>query len=277
MAYNCDCGCNPDPSCNPDQELDFTVKEMNEILADGIINASVRYTPCKGTYLPLTLADALMLVPDKDKQVTRIITLMNKDENPKPEIWIFRGKSVMDWLNPEAWVNIPLPSVMGLNKYTISASVRGIEVTEKAPLVKDDVLYFEYEPLPLVSEYGFQVNFENPPQENIGVITDVTLATTYIGENGIKRVRILFGVKSKPAGSFVRATAMDSAGQIHTFIDQGYWGPPNGFDLPSEYAEITPFTLTFSKKGLYELYYKLVEVASGRIVIESGIEVEVKA
>lgn len=275
MAENCNCGC-PDCTCNEDsQELNYSVREMNDILADGIINASVRYTRCKGTYIPLTLADALALVPDKDKQVTKIITFMNKDEDPKPEIWIFKGKSIMDWLNPTAWVNVPLPSVSGLNQYITSVSVRGVEVTEKAPLQKDDVIYFEYEPLPQYSEYGFEVSMESQPQENIPVVANVTLATTYIGENGLKRVKVLFGVNSKPTDSHVKASATDSLGITHEFVDQGYWGPPAGFDISAEYAETTPFTLTFTKSGNYQLYYKLIEVSTGKAVVESTLDVTV--
>lgn len=57
----CTCDC-----CNPDTPttLNYTTKEINQILADGVINASVRYAPVGQNYLQLTLADALALVPD---------------------------------------------------------------------------------------------------------------------------------------------------------------------------------------------------------------------
>lgn len=57
----CTCDC-----CNPDTPttLNYTTKEINQILADGVINASVRYAPVGQAYISLTLADALALVPD---------------------------------------------------------------------------------------------------------------------------------------------------------------------------------------------------------------------
>lgn len=271
----CNCNC-PECTCDETQELNYTVKELNEILADGIINASVRYTSCKGTYIPLTLADALLLVPDKDKQVTKILTFMNKDEEPKPEIWIFHGKSVLDWLNPEYWTNIPIPSVSGLNKYLVSTSVRGIEVTEKAQYKKDNIMYFEYEPLPQKSEYAFYANVKDDLIQNLPVLVDVTLETTYIGENGLNRVNILFGSSSKPLDSHISFSAIDSLGVKHEFVDQGYWGPPQGFDLPAEYSATTEWTLVFSNPGDYDIYYKLIDVASGRTIVESSTKVTVK-
>lgn len=271
----CNCGCGCDDCTCDEPTLNYTVKEINDILADGIINASVRYTKCKGTYIPLTLSEALMLVPDKEKQVTKIITLMNKDEEPQPEIWIFKGRSVMDWLNPEYWVNIPIPTVSGMSKYIISASVRGVEVTDKAPLRQDNVIYFEYEPLPLYASYGFKVEFESQPLVNTPVVANVTLETTYIGQNGLNRVRILFGVNTKPQNSNVLASAVDSEGNKWDFVDQGYWGPSSGFNMPVDYIATTPFTLTFTQPGEYELFYKLISVDSGKIELDQVLKVSV--
>ena len=87
----CTCDC-----CNPDTPttLNYTTKEINQILADGVINASVRYAPVGQNYLQLTLADALALVPDKERTTVRILTFLNKDTQPKPEVWICRRQVV---------------------------------------------------------------------------------------------------------------------------------------------------------------------------------------
>ena len=79
----CTCDC-----CNPDTPttLNYTTKEINQILADGVINASVRYAPVGQNYLQLTLADALALVPDKERTTVRILTFLNKDTQPKAEV-----------------------------------------------------------------------------------------------------------------------------------------------------------------------------------------------
>lgn len=88
-------------------ELEFTIKEINEILSDGIINCSTRYCCQDGTYKPLTLSEAVVLVPDKYKTLLRIITFLNKDVPAQPEIWIYFGTSIFDWSNLDYWINIP--------------------------------------------------------------------------------------------------------------------------------------------------------------------------
>lgn len=88
-------------------ELKFTIEEVNQILSDGIINCSTRYCCQDGTYKPLTLSEAVVLVPDKYKTLLRIITFLNKDVPAQPEIWIYFGTSIFDWSNLDYWVNIP--------------------------------------------------------------------------------------------------------------------------------------------------------------------------
>ena len=88
-------------------ELKFTIEEINQILSDGIINCSTRYCCQDGTYKPLTLSEAVVLVPDKYKTLLRIITFLNKDVPAQPEIWIYFGTSIFDWSNLDYWVNIP--------------------------------------------------------------------------------------------------------------------------------------------------------------------------
>lgn len=126
----CTCDC-----CNPDTPttLNYTTKEINQILADGVINASVRYAPVGQNYLQLTLADALALVPDKERTTVRILTFLNKDTQPKPEVWIYFGTDILTWSDATKWVELPIPDPGKLSKYLTSDIVDGIQVVENAP------------------------------------------------------------------------------------------------------------------------------------------------
>ena len=70
-----------------------------------------------------------------------------------------------------------------LSKYLTSDIVDGIQVVENAPGVEDNILYFEYEPIPDTATYGFQIGFESTPKAEVPVVANVTLKTMLIGEN----------------------------------------------------------------------------------------------
>jgi hypothetical protein len=177
----CTCDC-----CNPDTPttLNYTTKEINQILVDGVINASVRYAPVGQNYLQLTLADALALVPDKERTTVRILTFLNKDTQPKPEVWIYFGTDILTWSDATKWVELPIPDPGKLSKYLTSDIVDGIQVVENAPGVEDNILYFEYEPIPDTATYGFQIGFESTPKAEVPVVANVTLKTKLDGLSG---------------------------------------------------------------------------------------------
>lgn len=370
-----DMGC-----CNQstdDNVLNYTVDEINKILYDSIINCSVRYSQCIGVIRNLTLNDAIILVPEKDRSISKLITFLNKDEEPKPELWVFGGSNISEWLDISKWTNIPtddkysslyetisdleiklekeitdreeaiselddkIEGILGnpdqdistLNKkldseitnreeadkavreyltqliqdtanninynigweakkrkavdkylfdrikaldpddlptgykYVISQSVKAIEVVDKAPLIKDNTIYFELEPMPDQSTYGFLESYDGNPKEAIPVLNNVTLITDLIGKNGVNRVRILFGIISKPSGSNISISASFND-ELFEFSDTGYIGGENGFNIPADYEGIIPITMTFSKAGSYSYYLKLVEVDSGIVLSE---------
>ena len=135
----CTCDC-----CNPDTPttLNYTTKEINQILADGVINASVRYAPVGQNYLQLTLADALALVPDKERTTVRILTFLNKDTQPKPEVWIYFGTDILTWSDATKWVELPIPDPRKLSKYLTSDIVDAIsdEIASGGGVVSQDQL-----------------------------------------------------------------------------------------------------------------------------------------
>lgn len=274
MSCTCGCDCNYDNQ--QDDQLMFDVGEINRILAGSIIDCSTRYSCCPGQYRPLTLDEALPLVQEKERGVGKILTFLNKDTPPKLEIWAYRGQNITGWFNLENWISLAVPS-SGKGTYVISGNVKEISIVDEAPSVKDNILYFEYEPLPEVSEYRFQVLMESPDiYAQVSVTMLVTLYTRLLGQKGLDRVRFLFGTDSKPANSHVTASATDSEGNTYTFVDTGYWGPSYGFNIPVEYEATTPFTVTFDTPGTYELYIKLIQVDTGQVIVQKTTTVKVK-
>lgn len=260
---DCDCGC-----IDPNEQLIFSVGEINKILAGSVIDCSSRYSCCPGQYRPLTLDEALPLVKEKERGPGKILTFLNKDKPPKVEVWLYQGQNITGWFDIEKnWTSLIVPGTAGKGNFIASSTIKEMEVVESAPSVKDNILYFEYEEMPEVATYGFNFlvsDTEINPQVPITVL--VTLYTKLIGEKGVDRVRVLFGTSSKPQGSHVTASAADSEGNLHEFIDSGYWGPQYGFNLPVEYEVSTPFNVTFSMAGEYKLFVKLVQVDTGQIL-----------
>lgn len=98
------------PCCEPDEEttLLFTIKEVNQALKDNIINVSYRYADDNG--LKYTdIVGAIPLIPDKFRTPLRILTFF-RDEQSSPEIWMYTGKSSMDWEDLSAWVRLYKPN-----------------------------------------------------------------------------------------------------------------------------------------------------------------------
>lgn len=272
MSCTCGCDCNPN-----DDQLMFDVGEINRILAGSVIDCSTRYSCCPGQYRPLTLDEALPLVEEKERGTGKILTFLNHEDPPKLEIWAYKGKNITGWFNVNNWVSLVIPSSSGKGNYVVSANVKEISVVDEAPAVKDNILYFEYEPLPEFSEYRFQVLMGSKEiQAQVSVSMLVTLYTKILGQKGLDRVRFLFGTNSKPANSHITASATDSEGNTHTFVDTGYWGPSYGFNIPVEYEATTPFTVTFDTPGTYELYIKLIQVDTGQIIVQKTTTVKVK-
>lgn len=279
-------------SCPPGSTLDFTVREMNQILAGSFINCSTRYTACDcdcAEYpLPLrllTLEEALPLIQEKERGSGKLISFLNKDKDPntgKPtphvELWLYQGTTITTWFDTTKWVQMPVPVSSNKGNYIVSSTIRAIEVVDAAPGDMDNILYLEYEPLPENASYRFTFAVD---EKNLYDKEDtpvrVTLSTFLIGKEGVNRVRILFGVNEKPSNeATVTIKSTDSEGNELEFIDRGYWGPSYGFDMPVEYEVTTDAKLNFSEPGTYSLFAKLVQVDSGQVYTELDQKVEVK-
>ena len=90
--------------CCSSDKLDFTTKEVNSILRDGVINVSLRYR--EGYWDPidqLTLEEAIEKVPQDYRSPLRIIQFLNKEGYN--EMWTWRGTDVeKEWSDVNFWV-----------------------------------------------------------------------------------------------------------------------------------------------------------------------------
>ena len=90
--------------CCSSDKLDFTTKEVNSILRDGVINVSLRYREGYGDPIDqLTLEEAIEKVPQDYRSPLRIIQFLNKEGYN--EMWTWRGLDVeKEWGDINFWV-----------------------------------------------------------------------------------------------------------------------------------------------------------------------------
>lgn len=92
--------------CCSSDKLDFSTKEVNSILRDGVINVSLRYR--EGYWDPidqLTLEEAIEKVPQDYRSPLRIIQFLNKEGYN--EMWTWRGLDVeKEWGDINFWVKL---------------------------------------------------------------------------------------------------------------------------------------------------------------------------
>lgn len=269
MATN---NCTCDPTC-PCQEpvLNFTVEEINEILAGSPINCSERYSNAPGQPALLTISEAIPLVEEKERALNKQLLFLNHDT--EPEFWIFKGKTLTEWFDINSWVSLPMPKLSELTKYVFSTSIRGIEVVDEAPSAVDNVLYMQYEPLPDTAKYGFDFLIGGSPIAGVAIPVYVTLYTKLLGKSGVERVRILFQTTKAPKDGHIQMSMRDSQGVEYNFTDHGWWGPSNGFNMPMEYEATTEVSAIFTAPGIYEMTCKLIQVDSGTILAVGSEEV----
>ena len=113
MSENCNCPC-----CKPQEEeniLKYSILELNRILNDVPINASMRYrSKSEDDPLILNLPSAVALVPERDRAPGKLLTFV--DDNQEIEVWLFTGTTLDSFYNIGSWVQIytkPSPGIHG--------------------------------------------------------------------------------------------------------------------------------------------------------------------
>ena len=309
----CNCGCE-DCTCNtPDNILQYDTQEINQRLFDSIINASVRYSCPNCGIRQFTLSEVLPLVPDKDRTILRIITFLNKDTNPVPEIWQFFGRTLLDWSNVSYWIKLLRNYFVALvldvstnfqNKlnaeteerraeddrleqlikninidpsksYVQSKSVVSVEVVEKAISATDNILYFEYEEMPENSTYSIKVSPENNVVANIETTIPVEIKTYLIGNNGYSQVQVHFELTAKPENAtMIGYILKEGTGERYDFTNQGIY-PTTPVEISADYEKAIQVTATFSVSGNYNLEVQLVDATTSEVITEVDVPINV--
>jgi hypothetical protein len=127
---------------------------------------------------------------------------------------------------------------------------------------------------PVISTYEFSYEVPALIIECEDVAIPVTFATKDLGHIGYDAV--LFEFEATGDGDVV-FKAVDSMGHLHTFTNSGTWGPPEGFPLPAEYLATTDWTLNFSARGDYTITFRLVDQATGAVIVEGEQAIKVDA
>ncbi|MCR4441829.1 MAG: hypothetical protein QHH10_06805 [Peptococcaceae bacterium] len=109
--------------------------------------------------------------------------------------------------------------------------------------------------VPAKSTYTFSYEVPGYIVTEKDTAVNVTFKTALLGSAGYEGVHFEFQATNNVAGT-VYFTATDSAGNTQTFINNGSWGPAEGFTLPAYYNESTSWNLKFTKAGQYNIIFK---------------------
>lgn len=86
-----------------DNKLQYLTVEVDRILSEAPINVSELYSEQPSKPIQLVLLDAIKLVPEKSRTLGKIISFLNKEVEPKTEVYIFDGSSISDWEDLDNW------------------------------------------------------------------------------------------------------------------------------------------------------------------------------
>ncbi len=114
--------------------------------------------------------------------------------------------------------------------------------------------------------------------DNIFAGIDAEVSVTFkLDEESESYENVRFYFKAEGDGD-VTFTAEDSEGTEHTFTNEGYWGPSDGFDLGAEYESTTVWTLTFSAAGNYDITFSLIDAETEDLIADfsDAAQVDVK-
>jgi uncharacterized repeat protein (TIGR02543 family) len=180
------------------------------------------------------------------------------------------------WGPPEGF---PLPAeYLATTDWTLNFSARGdYTITFRLVDQATGAVIVEGEQAIKVDAYStYAFSYEVPDLilEGEDVEIPVTFATDEKGSLGYEKV--LFEFAATGDGDVV-FKAVDSMGHLHTFTNSGTWGPPEGFPLPAEYLATTDWTLNFSARGDYTITFRLVDQATGAVIVEGEQAIKVDA
>lgn len=126
------------------------------------------------------------------------------------------------------------------------------------------------------STYEFVSGGPASAEVNTDYVSTSTFKTSVLGNCGYEKV--LFHLSTEgPAGSKLTFKATDSLGTPREFVNEGYWGPEDGFALPAEYDASTEWTMNADTVGVYAVTTNLVDLETGKVVSTITTQTEITA
>ena len=115
---------------------------------------------------------------------------------------------------------------------------------------------------------------------NICAATEFTLPVTFgtAIEGGCGYDGVRFKITATGAGN-VTMGAYDSNNTYYSFINNGFWGPASGFDLPAGHSATTEWDVEFSAAGAYTITFSLVDAVTEDVIagITESVNVTINA
>jgi hypothetical protein len=148
----------------------------------------------------------------------------------------------------------------GITFYLVIKDEAGNQWGSMYDVTDENTFVYHISQLPAPEPSTYKFSYETPADIVAGreVVVPVTFATEELGDYGYEGVRFKFKAEG-PEGATVTFKAVDSNNDEYTFTNEGYWGPPGGFDLPAQYSATTDWTLVFSKAGDYTITFSLID------------------
>ena len=97
------------------------------------------------------------------------------------------------------------------------------------------------------------------------VYADITLETVILGKAGYDDVRFAFEAEGNGDVTF---RGKDIENKDYEFVNQGYWGPDSGFDLPPLYKETYRWAFLFAEPGEYKIIISLIKAPDGDVIAD---------
>lgn len=134
--------------------------------------------------------------------------------------------------------------------------------------------------IPPHSVYEFVYDLPDYILSDQDTTVKVSYKTKTTGQTGYEDVHFEFAASCLQAADgtndgHVTFKATDSNSTAYTFLDEGIWGPPEGFDLPATYNAATDWTLNFSEAGTYRIVFQAVD-GSDNIITEKSQDLTVQ-
>lgn len=123
---------------------------------------------------------------------------------------------------------------------------------------------------------SYIITSDCPSEINVGEdkVINVTLSPDAIGEEGWSNAIFKFETQT-PDGGQMTYKANDSLGSPFEFINNGTWGPEEGFPISADYTATTPWTINASIEGQYVCNITLINVIDNRPITSASITVNV--